>query len=321
LNTERRVEIDFEARRALPIQPAALPQRRAADLPPFRYAERANLGVAQLDWISGFEISDSCGLQLQASITPCLRCIEQDGQGAVKRTIGSVTTAVNLGSLARLVPGTQYWLASGLNQIGILGQGQLIDQRHEQLVERDTFFDDDSSFVCTMTDLRSKRPALAGVISEFAWCPDSTAFFVSEHGYETTIIPTGEILRACYMPSIEHLVEFIEDGWDGVYETNRTSSRHSDVHFTGFAFECSPRKSYPYRVARNRSRAELEIRQLLPRAAVYGRSHPGSLPILIRPPFIGRVVIRGKAIVSRGVVYERLSTRVGPQPVMTAERR
>ncbi len=27
------------------------------------------------------------------------------------------------------------------------------------------------------------------------------------------------------------------------------------------------------------------------------------------------------AIVSRGVVYERLSTRVGPQPVMTAERR
>jgi hypothetical protein len=97
------------------------------------------------------------------------------------------------------------------------------------------------------------------------------------------------------MPSIEHLVEYIEDGWKGAYETNRTSSRHSDVHFTGFAFECSPRKSYPYRVARNRSRAELEIRQLLPRAAVYGRSHPGSLPILIRPPFIGRVVIRGKA--------------------------
>ncbi len=152
---------------------------RAVDLPAYHHEERANLGFAQLDWIAGFEIDESFGLRLQLSITPCLRCIEQDKVIAVKRTIGSMTTTASLRSLRRLQPGTRYWLSSNLNSIGIVNQGHIVDDRCESDVKHATTFDDNSSFVCTISDLRLKRPELAAMIDSFAWCPASAAFFVS----------------------------------------------------------------------------------------------------------------------------------------------
>jgi hypothetical protein len=56
------------------------------------------------------------------------------------------------------------------------------------------------------------------------------------------------------------------------------------------------RKWYPFRLEAGKERALWELGQLLPRACIYSRSKCGALPILIRPPFTGRVSISGQGL-------------------------
>ena len=125
--------------------------------------------------------------------------------------------------------------------------------------------------------------------SSYAPCPASTGFFVANCENQTIVIPTSEVLRACYAPTGEYLAAFLTSAKAPSEFTG------NGAVFTGLCFAENPGTIFPFRVARNRERAEYEIAQLLPRAcAEYHRS--GSLPILIRPPFVGKVALRGTAL-------------------------
>lgn len=147
-------------------------------------------------------------------------------------------------------------------------------------------------------DIKQTFPQIAQLIESWkSPCPDSVSFFIAHHGDKTIIIPTIEILRSCYFPNRTALEDFLTSP-----DARSFLSASKYVGFNGFRYIYGLDEDvvcYPARAERNIARAEREITQLLPRAAAYNQRHGTLLPILIGPPFAGRVRLSGSAVTTK----------------------
>lgn len=256
---------------------------------------------AHLDWILGFSkgmhLNKPGSVQLVASMSPTVACLVpsslwRDAVTArkVKRLhTNSRIRNFSFTSLDRLNLGSYYSLATKLQvfQKPYPEATTHFDEQPVELSVTTVFNDADGALFLTGTnDLPSSLRSLA---ERHATLQDGVGFFVACHDDITVVIPCSELLRACYGGAVALRSYLAAHPLRDRYES--ASNR-----FGGFAY--GAQKVYPYRVARNIDRAEKEIRELLPRAITLGK-HFAALPILIRPPFTGRVKLRGRGFIDR----------------------
>ncbi len=134
---------------------------------------------------------------------------------------------------------------------------------------------------------------LRTIIGRHLSTPQHVAVYVVEDSGQIVIMPCGAILQSCYMPTAAYLSAWLEGP--------ASSFACDKVIYNGFGFfnydQSSSLRVYPIRAARDREFAEREISQLLPRALTYASREGGEMPFIIRPPFRGRVRVRGKAVI------------------------
>jgi hypothetical protein len=198
-------------------------------------------------------------------------------------------------TLQRLRPRGFYLLRKSLADVpGLTNTIAALDQARETASqERIVELADERSTVLTFRHLKQRHGEIAELIERWAPCPDSVAFYIAWDQSVTIIIPTVEILRNHYFPGGDTLEHFLT-------ATERGPFVGHFAAFDGFKY-ISPNSDqkqvcYPVRAQRNLPRAEHEIRQLMPRAVAYHRRYGDGLPILIRPPFVGKVRVEGNAL-------------------------
>ena len=254
----------------------------------------------QLDWVSGFTVDRGC-VELEVVLTPVLRCFDggrDDGlcSAAVRMHIPPIRRAAPLSAAQRCAIGNLLYDDRKCSQVALLDRGEMRDPRPTTYEWRLVDLQDHNSGVVTFGSLAPESP-LSTLITERAQCPPHTAFFLIHEANATIAIPTSEVLMASYVPTAKLFSDFIAGA------CRATDFMNDPIGFDGFAFAGQPRKLYPFRALRNVKRGFLELEQLLPRACAYWRRH-GTMPIIIRPPFIGRVAIGGYAITRRTGAHE-----------------
>lgn len=254
----------------------------------------------QLDWVSGFTV-DRGRVELEVVLTPVLRCFDgdrDDGQcsAAVRMHISPIRRAAPLIAAQRCAIGNLLYNDLKCSEVARLDRGQMHDPRpmtHEwQIVD----IQDHNSDVVTFGSLDPESP-LSQLITERAPCPPHTAFFLIHESNLTIAIPTSEVLIESYVPMATLFSDFIA----GARQAG--DFLRDGVEFDGFAFARQPYKLYPFRALRNVRRGIFELEQLLPRACAYFRRN-GAMPIMIRPPFTGRVAVGGSALKRRSGSHE-----------------
>lgn len=261
--------------------------------------------VGQLDWIAGFDVRPGGKIRVGAYLTPALRCFgsvryewsRMPVCEAIVRTGGPTHVhAIPLRILERLRPGGHYFLRRSLADVtGTTHRTTLLGNAPEmRSQDRVLELADERSTVLTFRHIKKLHPQIAGLIERWAPCPDPVAFYIASHEETTIIIPTAEILRSHYFPRGDMLERFLTATDQGpfvgrfaAFDGFKYISPHSDEeHFC-----------YPVRAQRNIARAEHEIWQLMPRAVAYYRRYGDALPLLIRPPFVGKVRVEGSALI------------------------
>lgn len=212
--------------------------------------------------------------------------------------------------LERLAMGSHFWLRRAYRDLGGAHSGNLLG-RHSKLLNAEIPIEinDSSSTVVTLRQLAQTDRAIADEIQSHAPCNDSTGFFIASDTENTVVIPTSEILRACYMPSGAYLADYLMP-----YDRSSSSTKyaHGTVAFNGYGYFDRPAKLFPVKIARYHERAQHEISQLLPRACAHSRLFSNEKPILIRPPFTGRVIIGGRALMARSPERGKITIFVSP---------
>jgi hypothetical protein len=245
--------------------------------------------LGQIDYIGGFASRN--GLELEAYMTPVIRCLESGGNGKCR-----CVSVMRLGSTSvrRRFKLKHLWSAtmSGLNEL----QGSSRQYRARGPVVREQGSDDlafvqidirdDRSACLPFEDIRKQRPELIQLIDDWCPCPDSVSFFIIDDDYTTIVLPTASILTACYHPQL--LGTHLNGGPKETFSS-------SDCAFDGFSFGPRRYSTFPFRAARNLERAEHEVSQIIPRALAYYQLHGTFAPLLVRTPFVGRTDIRGRA--------------------------
>lgn len=254
--------------------------------------DAVNQPVGQLDWIGGFS-SRGCN-ELEAYMTPAVRCIARTPatrdlySTAIARTKdASVVRTFRLKSIADVTLGGIHFLAKSPFPISIPEETAVHDDRSSWEARCLLHINDEESLCLPFSELSRRKPDIAAMIASWNPCPPSVSFFVTESQGLTAIIPTTAILQACYMPAklADHL-------------TNTHPRDHfadgRQVAFNGFSFGRLKSAHYPKRCTENFLRAEREISQILPRAVAYFKSHGDCLPLLLRPPFLGKAIVSGR---------------------------
>lgn len=164
----------------------------------------------------------------------------------------------------------------------------MIDHRaRPTAIVSDIQVDDAGSTALPSSDLEKLRPEIAAVIATRGQCPPSVSYYLQDNWDTTYAIPTASILQACYAPSA--LASHLAD-------PRKAPSFASDTNvFDGYSYG-QPGLCYPMRSLRFIDRAEHEVSQILPRAATYYRIHRTFSPLLLRPPFTGKVTVAGSAV-------------------------
>jgi hypothetical protein len=155
-----------------------------------------------------------------------------------------------------------------------------------------TTFDDHDSHILTFAQLSKTMPNAAALVGRWAPCQPDIAFFVARSERRTVVIPTSEVLRVSYVLTRRVFNALIRGSLEGLFEIGY-------IGFTGSRFALRDRQLAPSMICEAFERGKRELQQLMPRACVYWSHHARALPILIRPPFSGRVDIVGRAISTR----------------------
>lgn len=271
--------------------------------------------AGQLDWIGGFSRNSRGKILLETYLTPVLRCYSGYRHSwsripiceSIARTRSpAILHAAPLSVLARVQTGGVYLLRKALADLPGVNDAKIHNaQPSAEYTAQNLVFDihDDRCDAGPYRDVRRQHPEIAALIT--TWkpaCPDTVGFFIAQYERTTIIIPTVEILRQCYFPNRTALEMFL-------MATETTPYLNRLVAFNGFGYveACNNDvRCYPIRARANIERAEREISQLLPRAAAYHRRHGDLLPILIRPPFAGRVRLSGAALEANSMNGNRL---------------
>lgn len=254
----------------------------------------------QVDWVSGFTL-DGEQLKIELALTPVLRCFDGDSDygecsAAVRIRVSPVRRVAPLISVQRCAIGNLLYDDPKCTQVARSDQGAMHDLRPITRERRLVDVQDYNTDVVTFGTLDRQSP-LAEMISERAPCHAHMALFLIHEKNVTIAIPTSEVLLASYVPTATLFSDFIAG--------TRTSIEFlaNGMEFDGFQFVRQPHRCYPFRALRNVKRALFELDQLLPRACAYGRRH-GAMPIIIRPPFTGRVAIGGPTLKRRNGDHE-----------------
>lgn len=254
--------------------------------------DTADEPIGQLDWIGGFS-SRGC-TELDAYMTPAVRCVER-GSGtrglycsAIARTKhASVARTFRLKSVADVNLGGIHFLAKSPFPIAIPARTTVHDDRNNLEARCLLDLSDETSMCLPFSELSRRKPDVATMIASWSTCPPSVSFYVIESPGLTAIIPTAAILQACYMPAklADHLTSTHPPG-------HFADGRH--IAFNGFSFGRASDGYFPRRCTENFLRAEREVKQILPRAVAYFKRYGDCLPLLVRPPFLGKVIVSGR---------------------------
>lgn len=264
------------------------------------HTDRRHRPALQVDWLSGFTV-DSGRLKFELALTPVLRCFDSDSEygecsAAVRVRVSPVRRVAPLIAMQRCAIGNLLYDDRKCTQVARRDQGLIHDFRPVTHERRLVDLQDHNSDVVTFGCLDTQSP-LPGMIAERAPCHAHTAFFLIHQPNCTIAIPTSEVLLASYVPTATLFSEFIAG------ERTSLDFLNNGIEFDGFQFVRQPHRCYPFRALRNVERAIFELDQLLPRACAYGRRY-GAMPIIIRPPFTGRVAIGGSALKRRSGKHE-----------------
>lgn len=263
--------------------------------------------AGQLDWIGGFARNAHGKLLIEAYLTPVLRCYIPYRhswakipicESIVRTRSPAILHPVPVKILGRISCGGIYLLRKALADLPGIQDAKIYDDHDPpEFTSYNLVFDiqDERCYAAPYRDIKHKFPQLAKLIETWkSPCPDSVSFFIARDGKTTVVIPTIEILRSCYLPNRTALEDFLTSP---DRRTFLSTSRY--VGFNGFRYVDGLNEDvvcYPARAERNIERAEREITQLLPRASAYNQRHGTLLPILIGPPFAGRVRLSGSAV-------------------------
>ena len=245
----------------------------------------------RLEWILGLA-DDAPESSIAATFSPVLHCIERvDTNADLACVVGvqplstqRVTRTCNMHLLKCLQLGA-YYVLGGTFQFPMHGLPVVTPPYHTRranlTLDRGSFYISGGRY-----DLPARLREAALL---HAPLPDGVTFFAytttEDNGSLTILLPCSEILRSCYADFTEYL--------HGAQRPQRETSLVASSVTRDFGY--SPAGN-PARVARARRIQQLrrtEPAQLLPRALVYGqRGHPR--PILVKPPYIGNVVVGGE---------------------------
>jgi len=255
-----------------------------------RPIDRTSRALGQLDFIGAF--ASHTALQLEAFLTPVVRCLESRSNGqrrcvAIARLgQGTVSRRFKLQHIQSVAVAGIHNLDGPSPPLNVAYDLAFIEDRPPtQYCAQFIDISDERSDCLPFGDLRRRNAQIAAMINTWSPCPDSVGFFIVEDDLNITIIPTGTILQACYMPLA--LAKHLEDGASG-------PGFSSDQRiFNGYRFGGPYLRYFPIKARRNLERAEHEVQQIVPRALAYYKLNGNFAPLLVRPPFVGRATVNG----------------------------